>query len=1077
MNWRGQIKQGIDSWMDIMNGQDKYQAIIERLSTIRKDIDDELTVLIAGEFKAGKSTFINALLGEKILTSDVTPATAVVTKLVYSKEKRILAHYKNGETEQYDEKWLEQLTAERTGEFQQIREKVNYIELQLPNHFLRQFTIVDSPGLNSDFQHHTEATEKFLERADVVIWLFNYRNIGTSTEFTHLQKLISYQIETIGVINGIDLMDEEEDDLEEIIDFNKRRLGSLVQKIMALSAKEALEGKVVGDSELLEYSNWHEVDKLFDSLSQLSNRKVERVYQRLIEPLEQYDKILLDEKSSLQLHRRLPLINQFSRKDFPLTEELYNEVNQAIGIKNQKELYWKDVFPNTVLNLYDSETVIGDIVSFIHRNGIAHDYALNQHWSDMRSMMAEYNQKERTLEKASNLKQQMSQLQRDWDELKGRKYFKKRKLQTFSAQLVDFNEKAAAVIRAGKEIKPLENKITKQITRLEGKIQECIDRDMDSIFKNNPHLIGRWNGRLQYIEEKYAEITTDSVEEMAVFFASLKQFQEDVSKSLTSEHSSIKELSSFKKVIHILSNIDSLYMDFPFDFAILQFQQMSHFEKIDERDFKIPLPDLIPANQMDRDPIYLSKLNYNPEREIRKIEFVRKKRLGYSTFTAIIAGLLIFYFDREKEAYKESEQMESYQAYEVEETINEEIVEDMNKEQDIEKEPEPIDQQLIYEFLRDLQMEVNTLYTPETFHYPDWMTVEAWDEFETYLYETMDAERGDGAVTYIEHLPDGSANVEAVVDYSDHYSEKEYHLRFQIKRQNQEDPYTEESLLITSFSYEIAEETEIEIPVSESSFRYFIENYRSSYMDALNYHDFSIVASYFQRDSAAYREIEQYIQDISGNDFYFDFETVELIDIQQIAPNQYVLTTNETFTFYDENDQQTYYERTKGYTVNLQYPENMSISQIDTIHTEKQTIEASIDETVVESEINAFINSYYEDLKYAFNGYGFSYLEPYYNPDGEEYTSMSDYIAYANEENTEMENRYLEVETIEPYENNYYTVAFLAEDDYFLEDGTGYNQLARHTLLIFVADDGDMQIETSQTDILEETEFTWEISY
>ncbi|MGM3243157.1 dynamin family protein, partial [Bacillus cereus group sp. Bc237] len=43
--------------------------------------------MITGEFNAGKSTFINALLGEKVLTSDVTPETAMVTKLVYGEQR------------------------------------------------------------------------------------------------------------------------------------------------------------------------------------------------------------------------------------------------------------------------------------------------------------------------------------------------------------------------------------------------------------------------------------------------------------------------------------------------------------------------------------------------------------------------------------------------------------------------------------------------------------------------------------------------------------------------------------------------------------------------------------------------------------------------------------------------------------------------------------------------------------------------------------------------------------------------------------------------------------------------------
>lgn len=187
--WKTRLDLGLDSWSELLKKDFANESQRKEIARLRKELSEPLTLMIAGEFKAGKSTFINALLGEEILTSDVTPATAVVTMLTYGRERIVLGHFKNGTIQQFGEGELKELSAEVSGKGASIRRQLSHIELKLPLQLLKQLTIIDTPGLNSDYAHHTRATEQFLDRSDIAFWVFNYRTIGSASEVEMIRKI------------------------------------------------------------------------------------------------------------------------------------------------------------------------------------------------------------------------------------------------------------------------------------------------------------------------------------------------------------------------------------------------------------------------------------------------------------------------------------------------------------------------------------------------------------------------------------------------------------------------------------------------------------------------------------------------------------------------------------------------------------------------------------------------------------------------------------------------------------------------------------------------------------------------
>ena len=69
---------------------------------IEKSAGDHFEVAIVGEFKRGKSTLINALLGQEVLPADVLPATATLNRVTYSKDPYVVVEYKDGSSEKVD---------------------------------------------------------------------------------------------------------------------------------------------------------------------------------------------------------------------------------------------------------------------------------------------------------------------------------------------------------------------------------------------------------------------------------------------------------------------------------------------------------------------------------------------------------------------------------------------------------------------------------------------------------------------------------------------------------------------------------------------------------------------------------------------------------------------------------------------------------------------------------------------------------------------------------------------------------------------------------------------------------------
>ena len=233
----------------------EYDVKAEDLAALTESIrqlDDFFLLVVVGEFNAGKSAFINALLGEKILAEGVTPTTTKVNILRFGKEKKKSSLSEN----------VESLTYEAD--------------------FLKEISIVDTPGTNAIIRKHEEITSLFVPRSDLILFVTSADRPYTESERIFLENIRSWGKKVVLVINKIDILQSPEA-LEEIQNFvaeNAKTTLKTIPEIFPISAQQALMAKQ-GKPELWQESRFEALESyIMTTLDQES-----RLELKLLNPL------------------------------------------------------------------------------------------------------------------------------------------------------------------------------------------------------------------------------------------------------------------------------------------------------------------------------------------------------------------------------------------------------------------------------------------------------------------------------------------------------------------------------------------------------------------------------------------------------------------------------------------------------------------------------------------------------------------------------------------------------------------------------------------------------------------------
>lgn len=263
------------------------------------DVEEFFLLVTVGEYNAGKSAFINALIGKEVAEEGVTPTTNRITILKYSEKPS---------------------TRDRSD---------GILERGYPSEFLRDVAIVDTPGTNAILRHHEELSRSFVPRADLVLFITSADRPYTESEREYLELIRDWGKKIVLIVNKVDLVgkEEETETLRRFVQEGVRNLLGITPPVFMVSARLAQRAKTA------------KMPMEREALLRASG----------FDKLEGYIFGLLDEEGRVRLKLESPLgvaVQLVQRYDLAVRERmnlLEQDFRMAENVDAQLELYRADM--------------------------------------------------------------------------------------------------------------------------------------------------------------------------------------------------------------------------------------------------------------------------------------------------------------------------------------------------------------------------------------------------------------------------------------------------------------------------------------------------------------------------------------------------------------------------------------------------------------------------------------------------------------------------------------------------------------------------------------------------------------
>ncbi len=267
------IAVDLASCLENFEGGEPYEKTLRQVTA---SLDDLFLLVIVGEFNAGKSACINALLHNPVLEEGVIPTTHQVTILRYGEE-----------------------------ESQHMQEQ-DIVELDYPAEFLRDISIVDTPGVNAVLLEHQRLTEEFVPRSDLILFITSVDRPFTQSEKTFLERIRAWGKKVVIILNKIDLLrsPEELNKITQFIRDNCQQLLGFQPDLFSVSAQQAQQARTAIGHQAVEQWERSHFGKLEEYLFETLDAE-ERIRLKLLSPLGVMQRLLSQTSSSVEARAKL----------------------------------------------------------------------------------------------------------------------------------------------------------------------------------------------------------------------------------------------------------------------------------------------------------------------------------------------------------------------------------------------------------------------------------------------------------------------------------------------------------------------------------------------------------------------------------------------------------------------------------------------------------------------------------------------------------------------------------------------------------------------------------------------------
>ena len=304
-------------------GSDVAAEDLRRFQEAREQLSGLFLLVIAGEFNSGKSSFINALLGERVLPEGVTPTTDRINILRHGPE--------------VSEHLLEAYLLERTH----------------PAEVLREINIVDTPGTNAIIRRHEELTRDFVPRSDLVLFVTSADRPFTESERAFLEQIREWGKKIVFVVNKVDILSRPDERAEVLryVEENATGLLGETPQLFAVSARQALEarGPNGGTTE--------QADDAGEKMWEQSGFGAVEDY--LLNTLDQQERVRLKLLNPLNVGLRLA--SKYKEAAFERLKLLAQDVEAIQNIDQQLALFHQEMLRDFEPRLARLDVLLGDM--------------------------------------------------------------------------------------------------------------------------------------------------------------------------------------------------------------------------------------------------------------------------------------------------------------------------------------------------------------------------------------------------------------------------------------------------------------------------------------------------------------------------------------------------------------------------------------------------------------------------------------------------------------------------------------------------------------------------------------------
>lgn len=207
----------------------------------RERLARPLTIAVMGEFSSGKSTFVNALLGEVVAPMGVLPTTTTINVFRRGPSGGARVHNRDGSIATVAK---HDIHAFLQGLDDVAASRVRHIEIERTSARMGDAAVVDTPGLNALDSFHERVAREFVDEADAIIWIFSATRGGAASEAGVLKSMRADGRQVLGVLNKVDTLDPEE--REELVGYLRSQFADVLLDILPVCASAALEQRTTG---------------------------------------------------------------------------------------------------------------------------------------------------------------------------------------------------------------------------------------------------------------------------------------------------------------------------------------------------------------------------------------------------------------------------------------------------------------------------------------------------------------------------------------------------------------------------------------------------------------------------------------------------------------------------------------------------------------------------------------------------------------------------------------------------------------------------------------------------------------